>query len=590
MPAASCSVTDKEDGTRTFAATLSAVAGPNAAFGIGSQEATCTYTDAGGLLAAKSVTYNIVDTKAPVVTVPGGIVKEATGPDGTNVVYGGVSAVDVVYGSTPVTCSPAPDSMFALGSTAVTCIANDPSGNTGSASFQVVVQDTIAPVIICGAADGLWHGNDFEITCTASDRGSGLLKSTDLAFTLRTDIPAGMETVNAATNSYDVFDAAGNKTTAGPILGNKIDKKAPTGGCATPDNAWHNENVSLACTAIDGGSGLANAGDAAFVLSTNVDSGFETDSALTDSRVIADAVGNTVTAGPIGGNKIDRKAPTGGCTMPDNVWHNDNVSLACAATDGGSGLASAGDAAFVLLTNVQNGFETDNAQTDSCVIADAVGNEVTAGPIGGNKIDRKAPTILIASPAAANYVMNARVEAGYSCAEAGSGLAACSGPVAVGGAVDTASVGAKTFRVIASDAVGNTAEQSVNYSVLYASTGVCLDSNGHAILEPINLNGSSVFKQGSTVPAKFRVGDAPGTSIGTPGLVSSLSVVSVAAPSAVINEATLSNTPDTAFRWDPAAQQWIFNISTKTLKASTTYQCTINLNDGSKIPFAFTLK
>jgi hypothetical protein len=52
--------------------------------------------------------------------------------------------------------------------------------------------------------------------------------------------------------------------------------------------------------------------------------------------------------------------------------------------------------------------------------------------------------------------------------------------------------------------------------------------------------------------------------------------------------------PDTAFRWDPTVQQWIFNQATKnngTLsQTGTTYFFTINLNDGSSIYFQYALQ
>jgi len=54
-----------------------------------------------------------------------------------------------------------------------------------------------------------------------------------------------------------------------------------------------------------------------------------------------------------------------------------------------------------------------------------------------------------------------------------------------------------------------------------------------------------------------------------------------------------STTPDTAFRWDLTAQQWIFNISTKSAPvnvANQTYGFQILLNDGSDITFQFGLK
>ena len=60
-----------------------------------------------------------------------------------------------------------------------------------------------------------------------------------------------------------------------------------------------------------------------------------------------------------------------------------------------------------------------------------------------------------------------------------------------------------------------------------------------------------------------------------------------------VDEAVYSTTPDTAFRWDPTAQQWIFNISTKNLPVNVvneTYIFRIILNDGTYIQFQFGLK
>jgi hypothetical protein len=111
------------------------------------------------------------------------------------------------------------------------------------------------------------------------------------------------------------------------------------------------------------------------------------------------------------------------------------------------------------------------------------------------------------------------------------------------------------------------------------------------ILQPVNTDGKSVFKQGSTVPAKFRVCDANGVSIGTAGVVTGFTATSQAGTAtATVNETIVSTTPDTAFRWDPTAQQWIFNISTKNLKANTTYMYDVALNDGTHIRFQFGLK
>jgi hypothetical protein len=57
-----------------------------------------------------------------------------------------------------------------------------------------------------------------------------------------------------------------------------------------------------------------------------------------------------------------------------------------------------------------------------------------------------------------------------------------------------------------------------------------------------------------------------------------------------VDEVIASTTPDAAFRWDPLATQWIFNMNTKGLSANATYMYRIGLNDGTWIDFAFGLK
>ena len=61
-----------------------------------------------------------------------------------------------------------------------------------------------------------------------------------------------------------------------------------------------------------------------------------------------------------------------------------------------------------------------------------------------------------------------------------------------------------------------------------------------------------------------------------------------------MDEDVYSTTPDTAFRWDPSGQQWIFNQSTKNNGSlnhtGTTYYFGIQLNDGSWIYFQYGLK
>jgi hypothetical protein len=79
----------------------------------------------------------------------------------------------------------------------------------------------------------------------------------------------------------------------------------------------------------------------------------------------------------------------------------------------------------------------------------------------------------------------------------------------------------------------------------------------------VNPDGTSVFKKGSTVPVKFRVCDATGVSIGAAGVVTGTPaqpvLVTKTNGTGGIDESVYSTTPDTSFRWDPTAQQWIYN-------------------------------
>jgi hypothetical protein len=170
----------------------------------------------------------------------------------------------------------------------------------------------------------------------------------------------------------------------------------------------------------------------------------------------------------------------------------------------------------------------------------------------------------------------------------------CSAAVSAGQCVISTSsyLGSKTLTASYSgDGSFNSSTGTASHTVIFAPTGTCDGDAGHQILQPINADGTSTFKQGSTVPAKFRVCDANGNSIGAPGTVTAFNLVSIISGTTTqtVDETVVSTTPDTSFRWDPTAQQWIFNISTKPLATHATYVYQINLADGSKIMFQYGL-
>ena len=94
------------------------------------------------------------------------------------------------------------------------------------------------------------------------------------------------------------------------------------------------------------------------------------------------------------------------------------------------------------------------------------------------------------------------------------------------------------------------------------------------------------------MPVKFRVCDALGNSVGTPGLVTSFDLVKKmqGTNEALVTEDVVSTTPDTTFRWSSTDQQWIFNLNTKNLTAGYTYYYEIGLSDTSTIAFHFYVK
>ncbi|HEX9122995.1 MAG TPA: choice-of-anchor D domain-containing protein [Actinomycetota bacterium] len=196
------------------------------------------------------------------------------------------------------------------------------------------------------------------------------------------------------------------------------DTEPPVILCGQPGPGWTGADLVITCTAQDGGSGLEAAGDASFSLATHVPAGTEDGNAFTGTRTVCDRDGNCAQAGPIGGIKVDKRAPQVSCEKPDRSWQADNATVTCRSQDHGSGLAS--EASFALVTTVPRDVENADAQTGSRPVCDAVDNCVTAGPIGGFKIDRRAPKVTCDHSDAAWHRDD--VQVGCSAEDAGSGV------------------------------------------------------------------------------------------------------------------------------------------------------------------------
>jgi hypothetical protein len=170
-------------------------------------------------------------------------------------------------------------------------------------------------------------------------------------------------------------------------------------------------------------------------------------------------------------------------------------------------------------------------------------------------IDTTPPSTSITSPTSgATYTINQPVAASYTCTDPESSPApSCTGPVASGSNIDTASVGNKVFMVNSTDAAGLSSTQSVSYSVSY---NVCiLYDPTHAVMS------------GATIPLKLYLCDASGKDVSSSGVVvhaTKLIQVSTQASDAIVTAGNAN--PDNDFRFDSTlgpAGGYIFNLLAK---------------------------
>ena len=132
----SASANDNVDGPLTPTCTPSS----GSTFPVGTTKVTCSATDSSGNTGSASfnVTVNLVDTTAPVITVPADISVNTPDPAGAAVSYT-ATATDNIDGSITPSCKPASGAVFPVGTTTVTCTATDAHGNSSQATFKVMV-------------------------------------------------------------------------------------------------------------------------------------------------------------------------------------------------------------------------------------------------------------------------------------------------------------------------------------------------------------------------------------------------------------------------------------------------------------------
>jgi hypothetical protein len=388
-------------------------------------------------------------------------------------------------GSGVKSVTPGTDTVTTDGTVTRTATVTDNVGNTATSAPVTVKVDKTAPTITgsrtpAANANG-WNNTDVTVSFAPSDATSGV-KSSSAPTTLST---------NAANQSVTgtVTDNADN-TASTTVSGINIDKVAPTltGSPTTAPNAagWYQGDVTVAWTAADALSGTTTPAN-----STITGEG----SALTASATATDKAGNATNA-QSAAVKVDRTAPNTTVTAPP-AWNKSDVTLTLVPNDGLSGV----DKTFYQLDG--------GAQTaGTSVPVSAEGNHTLkfwSTDVAGNTeaphtvsfgIDKTSPTIgHTQSPAAnADGWNNTSVTVTFTCSDALSGVASCTGPQTV-----STEGRAQGVTGTVTDNAGNTASDPAQVSIDKTKPVITVDA-----LPTPNANGW----YGDDVTATFTASDA----------------------------------------------------------------------------------
>jgi hypothetical protein len=640
VPAATCAVTDAEDGASSFPAVITGAL----SHGLGAQTATCNHTDSGNLAApTASVSYAIVDTGDPTIahTITG------TGPN-ANGWYR--SPVGIAFtcsdgsGSGIAYCGE--DALFGDGADqAVTGTAEDWAGNTVQDVVSDIDVDTTAPGIVGvlspAAPDGAdgWYLGEVGVDFQCSDALSGIAGCDG-------DTTIGEGATGSATGS--ALDKAGN-TAEASVSGVKVDASAPTIGYSLVSesavvNGWFNKPVTVdfECDDAVPGSGIASC-------SEDIELGEGEDQSTTGTATDVAGHVTSVTASDI---DVDTTLPKVSTVLtpaaPDGIggWYVTAVGVDFLCEDALSGIDTCPDD-----TTIGEGATGGTSGT----AVDKAGNSATA-TVSGLQVDTSDPTIgytLTSAAAKVNGWYSKPVTVHFVCADAMSGLASCSDDAVLGDGADQSvtgtvadaagrsatrtvedidvdttaptvgfagsfgsthhygnvpaaptceavdalsglascvvtgggtTVGEHSFVATATDEAGNVATATLDYAVLpWNLTG---------FFNPVDMgvNVWNTVKNGSTVPLKFEI-FAGAAELTTTSAVTSFTAVSTACPTAkaVVDEIEFVTTGGTVLRYDSTAGQYVQNWATPK-KAGACVKVTMTTKDDSTLVANFILK
>jgi hypothetical protein len=204
------------------------------------------------------------------------------------------------------------------------------------------------------------------------------------------------------------------------------------------------------------------------------------------------------------------------------------------------------------------------------------------------KLDTLPPTIALLQPADGVVLsLNAPVLASYTCSDATSGIAGCTGTVASGAPLNTATPGEHAFTVLATDAAGNTTERTHRYQVQQQQQQYVFDGFFAPLVNAPLMNRGPA---GRTFPVKFRVTGTNGVLIADAAAIAAITVTPAACGAPAADVTAEETTMDVGgLKYDASTGVWHFNWKTTKSQAGC-WILEVRLADGTAHRLGFELR
>ena len=358
----SCSATGGALGSPTNSdncAVASVTSNAPSSYPLGTNIVTWTVTDTSGNSNTCAQRVIVRDTQKPVINCPASItVNSALGSCFSNVTFS-VTATDNCVSIASVVSSPASGSAFPVGTTTVTNVAVDASGNSNSCTFIVTVLDNQLPVITCpsnlivNAALGSCFSNvAFSVTATDNCGSIASLVSSPASGSA---FPVGVTTV---TNT--AVDSHGNSNTCSFTV-TVLDAQPPAITCpgnlalSTSPGQCFRSNVTYSVTFSDNCPGATLAQTAGLPSSSTFVKG-----TTTNRFTVTDGSGSSNT-----------------CSFTVTISDNESPAITCPADFSVDANSSGG---------WTNGTLGSPVTTDNCAVANVTNNAAAVIPVGTNVV------------------------------------------------------------------------------------------------------------------------------------------------------------------------------------------------------------